>query len=88
MLPLLFRAKEKIVHIRIFRPNLLFRLNISTMSIMINDFHIKPIRKLILFYLMQGFQSPIDEHPNPTEDADLGISVAIVDHVVQKSLMA
>jgi hypothetical protein len=55
---------------------------------MINDFHIKPIRKLILSYLMQAFQSPIDEHPNPTEDADLGISVVIVDHVIQKSLMS
>jgi hypothetical protein len=37
---------------------------------------------------MQGFQSPIDEHPKPTEDPDLGISVAIVDHVIQKSLMS
>jgi hypothetical protein len=55
---------------------------------MVNDFHIKPFRKLILFYLLQGFQLPIREHPNPTEDADLGISVAIVDHVVQKSLMS
>jgi len=45
---------------------------------MVNNFHIKSIRKLILFYLMQGSQSPIDEHPSPTEDADLGISVAIV----------
>ena len=34
---------------------------------------------------MQGFQSPID-YPKPTEDADLGISVAIVDHVIQKGL--
>jgi hypothetical protein len=45
---------------------------------MVNNFHIKSIRRLILFYLMQGSQSPIDEHPSPTEDADLGISVAIV----------
>jgi hypothetical protein len=37
---------------------------------------------------MQEFQAPIDEHPNPTEDPDLGISVTIVDHVVQKSLMS
>jgi hypothetical protein len=88
MLTLLFRAMKKIVHIHIFSPDLLFHLKISTMSIMVNDFHIKAIRKLILFYLMQGFQSPIDEHPNPTEDADLGISVVIVDHVIQKSLMS
>jgi hypothetical protein len=84
----LFRAMEKIVHIHVFSPNLLFHLKISTMSIMVNDFHIKPFRRLILFYLMQGFQLSIYEHLNPTEDADLGISVSSVDHVVHKSLMS